>query len=101
MTDIGSPVPAGYNPDAKEIFTEGLRIPPVKLWEKGRPREDVINFMLSNMRSRRDQEGDLKAQLGAVNVGARRGQHPARTEGGPQLIFRPARSAQSNPADDH
>ena len=71
VTDIGGPVPAGYNPDAREIFAEGLRIPPVKLWEKGRPREDVINFMLTNMRSRRDQEGDLRAQLGAVNVGAR------------------------------
>lgn len=71
VTDIGGPVPAGYNPDAREIYAEGLRIPPVKLWDKGKPREDVINFMLTNMRSRRDQEGDLKAQLGAVNVGAR------------------------------
>ena len=34
LTDIGGPVPAGYNPDAKEIYAEGLRIPPVKLWEK-------------------------------------------------------------------
>ncbi len=71
VTDIGGPVPAGYNPDAKEIYAEGLRIPPVKLWDKGVERYDVINFMLTNMRSRRDQEGDLKAQLGAVNVGAR------------------------------
>ena len=38
VTDIGGPVPAGYNPDAKEISAEGLRIPPVKLWDKGRPR---------------------------------------------------------------
>jgi len=71
VTDIGGPVPAGYNPDAKEIYAEGLRIPPVKLWDRGKPRHDVINFMLTNMRSRRDQEGDLRAQLGAVNVGAR------------------------------
>ncbi|MDR0479462.1 MAG: hydantoinase B/oxoprolinase family protein [Burkholderiaceae bacterium] len=71
VTDIGGPVPAGYNPDAKEIFAEGLRIPPVKLWDRGTERYDVVNFMLTNMRSRRDQEGDLKAQLGAVNVGAR------------------------------
>lgn len=71
VTDIGGPVPAGYNPDAKEIYAEGLRIPPVKLWDKGIAREDVINFMLTNMRSRRDQEGDLRAQLGAVNIGAR------------------------------
>lgn len=71
VTDIGGPVPAGYNPDAKEIYAEGLRIPPVKLWAEGKPRNDVINFMLTNMRSRRDQEGDLRAQLGAVKVGER------------------------------
>ena len=29
LTDIGGPVPAGYNPDAKEIYAEGLRIPPI------------------------------------------------------------------------
>lgn len=71
VTDIGGPVPAGYNPDAREIYAEGLRIPPIKLWDQGRERRDVVNFMLTNMRSRRDQEGDLRAQLGAVNVGAR------------------------------
>lgn len=71
VTDIGGPVPAGYNPDAKEIYAEGLRIPPVKLWEKGKRREDVINLIHSNMRSRRNQEGDLNAQYGACAVGER------------------------------
>lgn len=71
VTDIGGPVPAGYNPDAKEIYAEGLRIPPVKLWYKGERREDVINLLHSNMRSRRDQEGDLNAQYGACRVGER------------------------------
>lgn len=71
LTDIGGPVPAGYNPDAKEIYAEGLRIPPVKLWEKGKRREDVVNLLLTNMRARRDQEGDLNAQYGACRVGER------------------------------
>lgn len=71
LTDIGGPVPAGYNPDAKELYAEGLRIPPVKLWEKGKRREDVINLLLCNMRSRRNQEGDLNAQFGACRVGER------------------------------
>jgi N-methylhydantoinase B len=71
VTDIGGPVPAGYNPDAKEIYAEGLRIPPVKLWDRGKPREDVINLILTNLRSRRDQEGDMRAQLGACQVGER------------------------------
>ncbi|WP_201560862.1 MULTISPECIES: hydantoinase B/oxoprolinase family protein [unclassified Psychrobacter] len=71
VTDIGGPVPAGYNPDAKEIYAEGLRIPPIKIWEKGVRRCDVINLIHSNMRSRRNQEGDLNAQYGACAVGER------------------------------
>lgn len=71
VTDIGGPVPAGYNPDAKEIYAEGLRIPPIKIWEKGVKRTDVINLIHSNMRSRRNQEGDLNAQYGACSVGER------------------------------
>ena len=71
VTDIGGPVPAGYNPDAKEIYAEGLRIPPVKLWDKGVRRNDVINLLHCNMRSRRNQEGDLNAQYGACRVGER------------------------------
>ena len=71
LTDIGGPVPAGYNPDAKEIFAEGLRIPPVKVFDKGDRRYDVINLLLTNMRARRNQEGDFNAQLGAVQVGER------------------------------
>jgi N-methylhydantoinase B len=71
LTDIGGPVPAGYNPAAKEIYAEGLRIPPVKLWEKGKPRKDVMNLLLTNMRARRDQEGDFNALVGACRVGER------------------------------
>lgn len=71
LTDIGGPVPAGYNPEAKEIYAEGLRIPPIKIWDKGVPRNDVINMLLTNMRARRDQEGDLNALIGACQVGER------------------------------
>lgn len=71
LTDIGGPVPAGYNPEAKEIYAEGLRIPPIKLWDKGVPRDDILNMLLTNMRARRDQEGDFNALIGACQVGAR------------------------------
>ena len=71
LTDIGGPVPAGYNPDAKEIYGEGLRVPPIKLWEKGKPRDDILNMILSNMRARRDQEGDFRGLVGACQVGER------------------------------
>jgi N-methylhydantoinase B len=71
LTDIGGPVPAGYNPDAKEIYAEGLRVPPIKLWDKGVPRKDILNMLLTNMRARRDQEGDFNALIGACQVGER------------------------------
>jgi N-methylhydantoinase B len=71
LTDIGGPVPAGYNPAAKEIYAECLRIPPVKIWDKGKPRHDVLNMILTNMRARRDQEGDFNALIGACQVGER------------------------------
>jgi N-methylhydantoinase B len=71
LTDIGGPVPAGYNPNAKEIYAECLRIPPVKIWDRGKPRHDVLNMILTNMRARRDQEGDFNALIGACQVGER------------------------------
>ena len=69
LTDVGGPIPASYNPDAKEIFAEGLRVPPIKLWEKGKQRNDILNMILTNMRARRDQEGDFKALIGACQLG--------------------------------
>lgn len=71
LTDIGGPVPAGYNPNATEIYAEGLRIPPVKIWDRGTPRYDVLNLVLTNMRARRDQEGDFNALIGSCQVGKR------------------------------
>ncbi len=71
LTDVGGPVPAGYNPNAKEIYAECLRIPPVKVWDRGQPRKDVLNLLLTNMRARRDQEGDFNALIGACQVGER------------------------------
>jgi N-methylhydantoinase B len=69
MADSGGPAPGSYNPEAREIFAEGLRIPPIKLHDAGRERSDVLNLLLMNTRTRRNQAGDLRAQLGAVNVG--------------------------------
>ena len=71
LTDIGGPVPAGYNPNATEIYGECLRIPPIKIWDRGEPRNDILNLIFTNMRARRDQEGDFNALIGACQVGER------------------------------
>ncbi len=70
--DIGGPNPGGYNPLAADIYAEGLRIPPIKLVEGGRVREDVWSFILANVRSPHLLRGDMGAQLSAVRIATRR-----------------------------
>jgi N-methylhydantoinase B len=70
--DIGGAAHGGYNAAAREIYQEGLRIPPLKLVEKGRPREDVLDLLALNVRHAGDFRGDLLAQMGATLLGCRR-----------------------------
>ncbi|MHC4422995.1 MAG: hydantoinase B/oxoprolinase family protein, partial [Planctomycetota bacterium] len=70
--DIGGAAHGGYNAAAREIYQEGLRIPPLKLVEKGRPREDVLDLLALNVRHAGDFRGDLLAQMGATVLGCRR-----------------------------
>lgn len=72
VVDAGGPVPSSYNIDATENYAEGLRIPPVRLVDKGVMRQDVLDFILANVRMNENQAGDLRAQLGAVGIAERR-----------------------------
>jgi N-methylhydantoinase B len=71
MADGGGPVPGSYNPEARDIYAEGLRIPPIRIIDRGVERSDILNLLVTNTRTRRNQAGDLRAQNGAVNVGER------------------------------
>lgn len=71
MADGGGPVPGSYNPQATEIYAEGLRIPPCKLVDRGRMRDDLFNLLITNVRTRENIAGDLRAQLGALRVAER------------------------------
>lgn len=57
---------------SREIFQEGIRIPPVKILEKGKIVKDVLRLLLANVRTEREREGDLTAQLAACRIGERR-----------------------------
>ncbi len=70
QADIGGAVAGGYNPDAREVWQEALRITPVKLIEKGKLRRDVWDLIFANIRYPIVQE-DIKAQMGACSVGER------------------------------
>src|SRR5438270_7375555 len=72
QSDIGGATHGAYNPSATEIFQEGLRVPPIKLYEAGRPREDLLDLLALNVRNPREFRGDLAAMLGAAHLGERR-----------------------------
>ncbi|MBI4183670.1 MAG: hydantoinase B/oxoprolinase family protein, partial [Proteobacteria bacterium] len=70
--DIGGLSAGGYSPKAREIWHEGIRIPPVKFVEGGRVREDLLRLIGENTRKPEDTRGDVMAQLASVTVGAER-----------------------------
>jgi len=71
QADIGGAVQGGYNPNATEVWQEALRIPAVKIHEKGKLRKDVWNLIFANIRLQMVEE-DIKAQIGACTLGERR-----------------------------
>jgi len=71
QADIGGAVQGGYNPNATEVWEEALRIPAVKIFEKGNLRKDVWNLIFANIRLQMVQE-DIMAQIGACTLGERR-----------------------------
>ena len=69
--DIGGALAGSMGP-AREIYQEGLRIPPVKLYEEGRRNDGVLAVFLANVRTPAEREGDLSAQVAACRIGERR-----------------------------
>ncbi len=71
QADIGGAVRGGYNPSATEVWQEALRIPAVKICERGRLRRDVWDLIFANIRLPIVQE-DMRAEIGSCTVGERR-----------------------------
>jgi N-methylhydantoinase B len=71
MSDFGGVVLGGYNPDARDIWQEGYRIPPVRLAEAGVVRQDLLDLILANSRLAETLRGDVFALISGCNVGAR------------------------------
>ncbi len=70
QSDIGGGAAGTYNPTATEIFHEGVRLPPLRLIEQGRLREDLWRLLLANTRTPDLLDGDLRAMLGSTQIGA-------------------------------
>jgi N-methylhydantoinase B len=69
--DVGGAFPGSMGP-AREIFQEGLRIPPVRIVRGGTVDREMLDLILLNVRTPQEREGDLAAQIGACRVGEQR-----------------------------
>jgi N-methylhydantoinase B len=70
--DVGGRSAGSISTDARDVFEEGLMIPPLKLYRRGVFFEEIFDMIASNIREPRKTLGDLRAQVAAVTVGERR-----------------------------
>ena len=70
-SDVGGLAP-GSMPLSSNIFQEGIRVPPLKLYESGRLNRSLLRLLLHNVRTPTEREGDLAAQVGSLRIGERR-----------------------------
>ncbi|MGH7467713.1 MAG: hydantoinase B/oxoprolinase family protein [Longimicrobiales bacterium] len=82
--DVGG-IAAGSMPLAREIYQEGLRLPPVLLLRAGQRNPDVWRLITANVRTPIEREGDLGAQVGAIARGRERLLELTRTRGDAQV----------------
>ena len=71
MTDIGGRIPGGNASDSTEIYQEGLRIPPSRLWRQGEPDESMFRLIERNVRVPDKVLGDIRSLIAACVVGER------------------------------
>ncbi len=69
--DVGGAYPGSMGL-CREIYQEGVRIPPVKLMRRGEMNSDVLAMLLNNVRTPQEREGDLGAQIAACHTGGQR-----------------------------
>ena len=68
-TDVGGRVAGSNAADSTEVFQEGLRIPPLKLFDAGKPNETLFKIIEKNVRVPVLMMGDMRAQLAACHIG--------------------------------
>src|SRR5215212_3536197 len=71
-SDVGGMRPGSMPSDSREIFQEGIIIPPVRLVRGGEYEDDVLDLLLANVRTPDLRRGDLRAQIAANNIAEER-----------------------------
>jgi len=70
--DVGGAVPGSMSTACREIFQEGIRIPPVKIRAGGRLNHELLKLLSNNVRTAREFYGDIHAQIAANSAGGKR-----------------------------
>jgi N-methylhydantoinase B len=70
--DVGGMSPGSLSGGATEIFQEGVRIPPIRVVDRGRPNDAVLDLIFANMRGPRERRGDYHAMIGTCRKAAER-----------------------------
>lgn len=70
--DVGGATPGSMAADSTEIFQEGIRIPPIRLYSQGTLLQETLSLLLANIRTAEKTRGDLMAQVAANSLGERR-----------------------------
>jgi N-methylhydantoinase B len=84
--DFGGKVPGSMPTDSTEIYQEGLIVPPLKLYDAGRPDATLFKMIERNVRLPRQVLGDIGAQVSAVTVGCQRIVDLCRSEGTDKVL---------------
>ncbi len=71
-SDVGGKVPGSISPTSYDIFQEGVRIAPVKLYDRGELNQQILTIFLDNCRIPEQNLGDLRALMASLNTGERR-----------------------------
>lgn len=82
--DVGGGAPGSYGAET-EIFAEGLRLPPVRLYRRGEPVREVEDIIFANVRTPEEGRGNLRAQVGANRRAAARLEGLAHRHGADRL----------------
>ncbi len=72
MTDVGGKVPGSLPTDATQIFEEGIRVPPTKIYRKGELQEEILELILHNCRLPHWNRSDFNAIIAACRTAAKR-----------------------------
>lgn len=71
-TEVGGKDPGSFTNDATEIYQEGLQLPGLKLFNKGKINQSIVDIIESNVRLPKQSLGDMWAQIAALRIGERR-----------------------------